>query len=58
MSTQTQQWIIERYRAITEKLGLKDSIIQEIAEDIYDLTNLLKKGIHSHTMHSTAAGEK
>ena len=33
--TQTQQWIIERYRAITEELGLKDSIIQEIAEDIY-----------------------
>ncbi len=25
---------IERYRAITEELGLKDSIIQEIAEDI------------------------
>ena len=42
--TQTQQWIIERYRAITEELGLKDSIIQEIAEDIYDLTNLPKKG--------------
>ena len=36
--TQTQQWIIERYRAITEELGLKESIIQEIAEDIYDLT--------------------
>ena len=36
--TQTQQWIIERYRAITEELGLKDSIIQEIAEDIYDFT--------------------
>ena len=30
--TQTQQWIIERYRAITEELGLKESIIQEIAE--------------------------
>ena len=42
--TQTQQWIIERYRAITEELGLKDSIIQEIAENIYDLTNLPKKG--------------
>ena len=42
--TQTQQWIIERYRAITEELGLKESIIQEIAEDIYDLTNLPKKG--------------
>ena len=42
--TQTQQWIIERYRAITEEFGLKDSIIQEIAEDIYDLTNLPKKG--------------
>ncbi len=55
MSHKTQQWIIERYRAITEELGLKDSIIQEIAEDIYDLTNLPKKGIHSHTMHSQQA---
>lgn len=42
--TQTQQWIIERYRDITEELGLKETIIQEIAEDIYDLTNLPKKG--------------
>ena len=42
--TQTQQWIIERYRDITEELGLKQTIIQEIAEDIYDLTNLPKKG--------------
>ena len=42
--TQTQKWIIERYREITEELGLKETIIQEIAEDIYDLTNLPKKG--------------
>ena len=42
--TQTQKWIIERYRDITEELGLKETIIQEIAEDIYDLTNLPKKG--------------
>lgn len=42
--TQTQQWIIERYRDITEELGLKETIIQEIAEDIYNLTNLPKKG--------------
>ena len=42
--TQTQQWIIDRYRDITEELGLKETIIQEIAEDIYDLTNLPKKG--------------
>ena len=42
--TQTQQWIIERYRDITEEMGLKETIIQEIAEDIYDLTNLPKKG--------------
>ena len=42
--TQTQQWIIERYRDITEELVLKETIIQEIAEDIYDLTNLPKKG--------------
>lgn len=42
--TQIQQWIIERYRDITEELGLKETIIQEIAEDIYDLTNLPKKG--------------
>ena len=41
---QTQQWIIERYRTITEELGLKPSIIQEIAENIYALTELPKKG--------------
>ncbi len=40
-----------------QKVGLKDSIIQRIAEDIYDLTNLPKKGIHSHTMHSSSLSE-
>ncbi len=32
--TQTQQAFAERYRVITEELGLKDSIIQEIVEYI------------------------
>ncbi len=46
------QTTVDYWTIITEELGLKDSVIQEIAEDIYDLTNLPKKEIHLHTMHS------
>ncbi len=51
MSLQTQQWIIERCRAITEKNWVsKDSIIQEIAEDHLWFNKFAPKGesIHAH----------
>ncbi len=35
VSQQTQQWIIERYRAITVRIVLKDSIILRNCKDIH-----------------------
>lgn len=41
-TTKSQEWIINRYRSITEELGLKETIIEDIAKDILSLATLPK----------------
>ena len=41
-TNQSQEWIINRYRSITEELDLDEEIIEEIARDIKSLATLPK----------------
>ena len=41
-TSQSQEWIINRYRSITEELDLNEEIIEEIARDIISLATLPK----------------
>ena len=41
-TSQSQEWIINRYRSITEELDLNEEIIEEIARDIMSLATLPK----------------